>query len=103
MSQIVVALLFGFPAVFVSLLVSGIGVWKEKFWLVLIGAVLFMPFSYYLFGSPSVIGLPAIILLSYFGSAAAVYAKKKTLAWIMLLPAFLVSLWVATVGLFVRP
>jgi hypothetical protein len=100
MGQILAILLFGFPAVIVSLLISVIGVWKEKPWLVLIGAVLFLPFSYYLFGSPALHGFPALLPLSYFGSAAAVYAKKKALAWILLLPAFLVSLWVAAVGLF---
>jgi hypothetical protein len=102
MSQIIAVLVFGFPAVIASLLIAGIGVWKEKFWLVLIGAVLFVPFSYYLFGSPGLIGPPALVLLGYFGSAVAVYAKKKNLASVLLLPALLVSLWVAAAGLFVQ-
>lgn len=96
-----VALLFGFPAAFLSLLVSVIGVLKEKYWLVLLGAILYVPFSYYMFG-PLLVGFPALILLSYFGSAAAVYVKKKTLAWILLLPAFLVSLWLAGLRLYIE-
>jgi len=39
-----IILLFGFPGAILSLLVSAIGIIKDKYWLPLIGALLFMPF-----------------------------------------------------------
>ena len=98
MTQTLVILLFGFPAVIVSLLVSVIGVWKEKYWLVIIGALLFIPFSYYLFGVSYGFFLP----LFQIGSAVAVRAKRKIWAWVLLLPAFLISLWTMSNSLFVQ-
>ncbi|NWG05860.1 MAG: hypothetical protein HXY35_04130 [Chloroflexi bacterium] len=100
MAQVFVVLLFGFPAVLVSLLLSVVGILKEKFWLVLIGAVLFIPFSYYLSGSPGLYRLPILLPLFQIGSAVAVRAKKKSWAWLLLFPAFFASLWVVVVVLF---
>lgn len=76
-----------------SLLVSVYGVWKDLYWLVLLGALFCLPIAYYLNGSPSLNGY--LILLPFFqvGSAAAVREGKKLLAWLLLLPAFLAVLW----------
>ena len=84
MIDTLVVLLFGFPAVFRSLLVSVIGVWKDKFWLVIAGALMFMPFSYL---------LPLFQILS----AAAVREQNKLWAWLLLAPAFLATFWVVGV------
>ena len=100
MNGVWVVLIFGFPAVFVSLLVSVIGILKEKYWLVIIGALLFLPFSYYLNGATRNSGWPYLLPLLQIGSAAAVREKNKLWAWLLLLPAFLVSLWVVVVVLF---
>ena len=98
MEGFLIVLLLGFPAVFVSLLISAVGIWKERFWLVILGAALFVPFSYYLFGMLSGFFPP----LFQIGSAFAVRAKKKYLAWLLLLPALLLFLWTLGAGLFVR-
>lgn len=100
MSEFFVVMLFGLPAVFVSLVVSALGVLKNKFWLVILGAVLFIPFSYYLNGSPNLRGFAILLPLFQMGSAAAVRENNKTWAWILLLPALLASLWVLGVALF---
>jgi hypothetical protein len=97
MTDTLVVLLFGFPAVFLSLLVSVIGVWKDKFWLVIAGALLFMPFSYYLSGSPGLYRVPILLPLFQILSAAAVREQNKPWAWILLAPAFLATLWVVGV------
>lgn len=99
MSEFFVAMLFGFPAAFLSLLVSTIGILKEKFWLVILGALLFIPFTYYLYGAPGSAGLPILLPLLQFGSAAAVYKKNKLWAWLLLAPSFLATLWVAGLAL----
>jgi len=100
MSGFLVVLIFGFPAVFLSLLVSAIGVVKEKYWLVIIGAVLFIPFSYYMNGAFGGSGFPMLLPLLQMGSAAAVYEKNKLWAWLLLVPAALASIWFVGVALF---
>jgi hypothetical protein len=76
-----------------SLAASMIGVWKNRFWLVLIGAVLFFPISYYFNGSPSLHGFAILLPLFQVGSAAAVREGNKPWAWLLLLPAFLTVIW----------
>lgn len=93
-SDFLIAMLFGFPAVILSLLVSAIGVLKEKVWLVVVGAVLFLPFSYYLSGAPGLAGLPLLLPGFQVGSAIAVREKKRMWAWLLLLPPLLVILWI---------
>lgn len=99
LNQTFVILLFGFPAVFLSLLVSVIGVVQGKYWLVIIGAVLFIPFSYYLNGAPGANGFAILLPLFQIVSAAAVREGNRLWSWLMLVPAFLASLWVLAVGL----
>ena len=99
-SDVLVILIFGFPAVFVSLVISVIGILKEKFWLVLIGAVLIIPFSYYLSGAPGLARLPILLPGFQFGSALAVREKSKRWAWLLLLPAFFAVIWVVGAALY---
>lgn len=92
--NILITMIFGFPAVFLSPLVSVIGVLKEKVWLLIIGAVLFIPFSYYLSGAPGLAGLPILLPGFQVGSAIAVREKSKVWAWLLLVPPLLAVLWV---------
>jgi hypothetical protein len=105
LSQVLVVMVFGFPAVFMSLLFSVIGILKEKFWLGVIGAIFLIPFSYYLNGAPGSGGVVILLPLFQTGSAVAVRKKNKLWAWLLLIPAFLASLWVLGVSLFyqIRP
>jgi hypothetical protein len=98
-TDIFVVMLFGFPAAILSILLSVIGVLTEKVWLVIIGAILFAPFSYYLSGSPGLAGLPILLPLFQVGSAVAVREKSKLWAWLLLVPVFFAVLWVGTVVL----
>ena len=99
MSEILIILLFGFPAVLLSLLVSVIGIVVGKSWLLVVGAILFAPFCYYLNGAPGSLGLPIFLPLFQVAAGAAVREKKKRWAMLLLLPALLVSLYVAGVVL----
>lgn len=102
MTGVFIVLFFGFPAVFLSLVLSAIGIWKGKYWLVIVGALLFIPFSYYLNGAAHNNGLPFLLPLLQVLSAAAVHQKNKLWAWILLAPTFLVSLYILGVVLFGR-
>lgn len=100
MPEALVILLFGFPAVVLSLLVSIIGIVLGKSWLLIVGAILFAPFCYYLNGAPGSLGLPIFLPLFQVAAGAAVREGKKRWAWLLLLPALVVSLYVAGVVLF---
>ena len=100
MIDLFVVMVFGLPAVLVSLVLSAIGVWKGRFWLVVLGAVLFIPFAYYLNGSPGLRGFAILLPLFQVISAAAVREKNQVWAWILLVPAFAASLWVLGVALY---
>jgi hypothetical protein len=101
MWQTILSLIFLFtlPAAFISLAISVVGVAKREFWLVLIGAILFLPFAYYLNGAPGATGFAILLPLFQVGSAVAVYHRNNIWAWLLLAPAFLASLWVVGVAL----
>lgn len=92
-------MIFGFPAIVLSLILSATGVLKEKVWLVLAGAILFIPFSYYLSGAPGSAGLPILLPAFQGGSAVAVREKNKLWAWLLLVLALFAALWVAGAAL----
>ena len=100
MIDLFVVMIFGLPAALLSLVLSLIGVWKGKFWLVILGAVLFIPFSYYLNGSPGLRGFAILLPLFQMASAAAVRERNKMWAWFLLVPAFLASFWLLGVALY---
>jgi hypothetical protein len=76
-----------------SLIISVVGVLKDKFWLVILGAILFVPVTYYLNGSPNFRGYAILLPLFQVISAAAVRERLKHWAWLLLLPAFLTVIW----------
>jgi hypothetical protein len=100
MIDLLVVMVFGLPAVLLSLVLSVIGVWRDKFWLVILGAVLIIPFAYYLNGSPGLRGFAILLPLFQMVSGAAVREKSKVWAWILLIPAFLAGFWVLGVALY---
>ena len=83
----------------VSLVLSIIGVLKNKYWFLLIGAVLFFPISYYFNGSPTFHGYGLFLPIFQVISAAAVREGNKLWAWLFLLPAFLTVFWFISVAL----
>jgi len=92
MSQFFPLVILGFAMILLSLSFSSVGVAIDKFWLSMIGAVLFIPCAY-LFGVvlyPSWLGF--FLLLFQFGSAAAVRQKNVRWAWYLLMPSFLATL-----------
>ena len=95
MSDILVQIIFGWPFIIVSLLVSLIGLSTKRPWLLAASAILFAPFSYYLSGWPGVRGLAFTLPLFLAGAAYAIHKQKIWPAWLFTLPAFLVSGWIA--------
>ena len=98
MSELFIPILF-WLSIPLSLLLSVLGVLKNKYWLVLIGAVLFFPLSYYFDGSPTTHGYGLFLPLFQVISAVMVKKGNKLLAWLFLLPAFFIVLWFISVVL----
>src|SRR5215207_3200440 len=96
--EILIIALFGFPGAILSLIVSIIGILKNKAWFLLLGMFLFLPFCYYLDGTPRFDGT---ILLSLFHLAAAYAVRRnaKWLAWIFLIPSVVLIFFVLNLSL----
>lgn len=95
MSELLIQIVFGWPFIILSLLVSLFGLITKRYWLLLIGAILFAPFSYYLSGAPGIHWIGFAFPLFIVGAAFAVRAGKMLLAWTLNLPALLISAWTA--------
>jgi hypothetical protein len=96
--QGILIVLTGLAMLVGSLLFSVIGVVRMKFWLLILGAVLLLPFAYYMNGYPNLRGFAILLPFFQMGSAAAVRENNRTWAWILLAPPFLAVLWIIGVA-----
>jgi hypothetical protein len=92
MVDILVQIIFGWPAIITSILLSIAGVWLKKPALLVTAGIVCIPFTYYLSGFRT----PAVVLpLFQFGSAYAVTRQKNLLAWLLLLPLVVIAVVLA--------
>src|SRR5688572_24278609 len=96
--EILMIALFGFPGALLSLFVSGIGILKGKYGLVLLGMLLFLPFCLYLDGTPNFHGT-TLLSLFHLAAAYAVRRNANWLAWIFLLPSVILIAFVLNLSL----
>jgi hypothetical protein len=96
MGDTLVQIIFGWPAIITSILLSVAGVWLKKPALLVTAGIVCIPFTYYLSGfrTPSVV-LP----LFQFGSAYAITRQKNLLAWLLILPIVMIAILLAYVVL----
>jgi hypothetical protein len=99
MSDTLVQIVFGWPAIITSLLVSIAGLSWHKPWLLVLGGALAIPFSWYLSGYPALRGLAILLPLFQFGSAWMLRDEKKVLAWVLLAPLAIITVFLAVVVL----
>jgi hypothetical protein len=94
MDDIFPAILFGWPTILTALSLCIAGVWLKRSWLVIAGALLSLPFDYYLTGSPlfRILGILMPVLL--LAAAASVKRRILWLAWILLLPFSGIVIWI---------
>jgi hypothetical protein len=90
-----VQIIFGWPAIIATLLVSITGLVWKRYWLLFVGAVLFFPFSLFLSGQPATRVLGLFMPVFQMGAALAVRARKIPLAWVLASPVFILSAWLA--------
>ena len=99
MSALLVQIIFGWPAILVSLALCIAGLLWMKAFMVVIGAVMFIPASWFLSGYPPVRWLAPLLPLFLLGAAYAVHRKKKLLAWLLTLPSMVFSASLAVIVL----
>ena len=96
MTDILVQIIFGWPAIIASILLSIAGVWLKKPAFLIAAGVVCIPFTYYLSGYR----LPAVVLPFFqFGSAYAITRQKSLLAWLLIVPLIVVAVVLAYVVL----
>ncbi len=80
------AILFGWPAILAALGLAVTGILHSKPGRPLVGAILVLPISLYLAGSPRFgwLGVSVPLLLS--GASIAIYFQHSSVAWLLLVP-----------------
>jgi hypothetical protein len=92
LGQILIQIVFGWPAIITSIVLSALGVWLKKPVLLVIAGIVCLPFTYYLSGFRT----PAVILpLFQFGSAYAVARQKPLIAWLLIAPIVIIAAMLA--------
>lgn len=90
-NDILILFVFGFAAGILSLLVSALGIWKKWPVALVLAGLWTIPATVYL---GAAFGLPLYLLsLLQFGGAYAVYKGRPLIAWYMLIPLCLVTLY----------
>ena len=92
------AVVFGWPAVIVSVTLAAVGIVYRKSVLLLVSAVLAAPFSFYLSGAESWVAMAgAAIPLTLVAAAYAVKRRRPWIAWCLLAPFVGVAIWLAVI------
>jgi len=87
-TDILIQIIFGWPAIITSILLSVAGVQLRKPALLVAAGIVCLPFTYYLSGFRT----PAAILpLFQFGSAYAIARRQTLLAWLLILPIIVIA------------
>ena len=92
MLDLLLILLVGWPAILVTVIIVGIGLFKSDYRFLLWAAILAFPFSWYLAGFPSVRSPVFLTPVLVFCSAWAMRYDKQMLSWILSILFFLVIL-----------
>ena len=96
MADILVQIIFGWPAIITSILLSIAGAWLRKPALLVTAGIVCIPFTYYLSGyHVAAVSLP----LFQFVSADAIRRQKNLLAWLLIVPIMVIALLLAYVVL----
>lgn len=89
------ALLFGWPAVVLSVALTSTGIALGRWRVALAGTLLGSPFLLYLFGTPRIGWLSLVVGALYLGSAQAVARSQRALALAMATPFLLLASFIA--------
>jgi hypothetical protein len=97
MTEILVQIIFGWPALITSILLSIAGVWLKKPMLLVLAGIVCIPFTFYISNG---FRNPALLLPFFqFGSAFAITRQKNLIAWLLLAPIVIMAVVLAYIVL----
>jgi hypothetical protein len=89
MLPILVAIFFGWPAILASIIVSGIGLFKDNYRLLAVSAILAFGPWWFLSGFPAISSPLFLAPLLLFGAAFAMSRGHQMIAWLLAVPYYL--------------
>ena len=84
--------LVDWPAITVTLILAGIGLFRSDYRFLIAAAILAFPFSWYLSGFPAIRSPVFLLPLFPFGSSYLMFRQHEMLAWLLAVPFFLAIL-----------
>jgi len=90
--NVLAQLLFGWPAILVTVILAIIGLIRNNYRFLVAAAILAFPFSWFLSGFPAIQSAVFLLPLFLFGSGYAMYRGREMFAWILATPFFLAIL-----------
>jgi hypothetical protein len=97
MTDIIVQIIFGWPAIITSIVLSIAGILLKRPAFLVVAAFIGIPFAAYLTAGSRMPGL--LLPLFQFGSAYAVKYQKTLLAWLLIVPMIIAAVMLAYVVL----
>jgi hypothetical protein len=95
MSELLPQIIFGWPFIIASLILSIVGVAAKLPKYLVAGAMFLMPPSLYMSGYPAIRWLALLLPFCILGAAYLVQRNKVGIAWLLLIPPVGASLWLA--------
>jgi hypothetical protein len=89
MTETLIQVTFGWPAIIISILLSIVGLMLRKPALLIVAGIICMPFTYYVSNGFS--NLAVVLPLFSFGSAYAITRQKKLIAWLCITPLVVIA------------
>ena len=97
MQNIIIQIVFSWPFLVLSLLASISGILNNRAWLVLLSALMIVPFAYTLNNLPPFGGYALFLPVLLIASAFAVYEEKTVWAWVLFTPVISIILWLIVI------
>lgn len=95
MSEILPQIIFGWPFIIASLILSVMGLAMKRPKFLVAGAMFFMPPSLYMSGFPAIRWLAYLLPFCILGAAYFMGKNRLRISWLLLLPPIGISLWLA--------
>jgi hypothetical protein len=92
MLDFLLILLVGWPAIIITVIFAGMGLFKRDYRFLVWAAILAFPYSWYLSGFPAIRSLVFLLPVLPFASAFALYRDHEMIAWLLAVPFFLTIL-----------
>jgi len=94
-----IEIIFGWPAVFTSIVITTAGITVRPWMVALIGAIIAAPFMFYLFGTPRfmLVAVPAAV--AHFAAAYALHRGSRLFALVLFAPFVALAAYVFSIAI----